>query len=49
MGSGTFCTVTKGPLTNGAVTTQANGFMGAYLKTAGFDAVVVHGIAKRWL
>lgn len=42
-GSGTFSAVTKGPMTNLAVATQANGFFGAYLKMAGFDAVVVQG------
>lgn len=48
MGSGTFCAVTKGPLTNGATTTQANGFLGAYMKFAGFDGVIIHGAASRW-
>lgn len=42
-GSGTFCAVTKGPMTNLAGASQANGFFGAYLKTAGFDAVIIHG------
>ncbi|MCL4466657.1 MAG: hypothetical protein M1389_11660 [Chloroflexi bacterium] len=49
MGSGTFSAVTKGPLTNGATATQANGFFGAYLKFAGFDAIVCQGTASRWL
>ena len=39
-GSGTFSLVTKAPMTNLGVTTQANGFWGAYLKSAGYDAVV---------
>lgn len=47
-GSGTFSAVTKGAMTNGATTTQANGFLGAYMKFAGFDGVVVHGRAPRW-
>jgi aldehyde:ferredoxin oxidoreductase len=42
-GSGTFSVVSKGPMTNMAAATQANGFFGAYLKMAGFDAVVVQG------
>jgi aldehyde:ferredoxin oxidoreductase len=42
-GSGTFSAVTRGPMTNLAVATQANGFFGAYLKMAGFDAVVFQG------
>ncbi|MHB1131290.1 MAG: aldehyde ferredoxin oxidoreductase family protein [Chloroflexota bacterium] len=49
MGSGTFSAVAKGPLTKGATTTQANGFLGAYLKFSGYDAVVLEGVAKRWL
>lgn len=48
-GSGSFSVVTKGPLTNGAACSQANGYFGAYLKFAGFDAIVIHGSAKRWL
>jgi aldehyde:ferredoxin oxidoreductase len=42
-GSGTFSVVSKGPMTNLAAATQANGFFGAYLKMAGFDAVIVQG------
>ncbi len=48
MGSGTFSAVTKGPMTNGATTTQANGFLGAYLKFAGFDAIILQGQAASW-
>ncbi len=48
MGSGTVSIVSKGPLTNGATTTQANGFFGAYIKLAGFDAIIVEGAAKSW-
>lgn len=48
MGSGTFTLVTKGPMTNMAVDTQACGFLGAFLKLAGFDAVVIHGEAEKW-
>lgn len=47
MGSGTFSAVTKGPLTNGAVTTQANGFLGAFLKFCGYDGVILQGAANR--
>lgn len=47
-GSGAFSAVTKGPLTNGATSTQANGFFGAYLKTAGFDGLVIAGAAEAW-
>ena len=48
-GGGTYCIVTKGPLTNGASSSQANGYFGAFLKLSGFDAVIVQGIAKKWL
>jgi aldehyde:ferredoxin oxidoreductase len=48
-GAGTFCIVTKGPLTNGAASSQANGYFGSYLKLSGVDAVILQGKAKRWL
>lgn len=48
-GTGTFSLVTKGPMTNLAVSTQANGFWGAFLKLAGYDAVVIQGRADRWV
>ena len=41
--TGTFSVVTKGPMTNGALSSQANGFMGAYMKSSGFDAMIIHG------
>jgi len=43
MGSGNFCLVTKGPMNNGPTATQANGFLGAFLKMSGFDAVIIQG------
>ena len=45
-GSGTVSVVTKGPLTNGAATSQANGFLGAYMQFNGFDGVVIQGAAE---
>ena len=48
-GSGTICITTKGCLTNGAVSSQANGFMGAYMKLSGYDAVIFEGVASRWV
>ncbi len=48
-GSGTFSVVTKGPLTNGAASSQANGFLGAYLKFSGFDGIIVQGAANRFV
>jgi len=47
-GSGTFSVVTQGALTNGATSSQANGFFGAFLKFSGFDVVVVSGAFSRW-
>jgi aldehyde:ferredoxin oxidoreductase len=48
-GTGTFSLVTKGPMTNLAVSTQANGFWGAFLKFAGYDALIIQGQAPRWV
>jgi aldehyde:ferredoxin oxidoreductase len=48
-GSGTFSLVTKGPMTNLGVATQANGFWAAFLKLAGYDAVILQGQAPRWV
>jgi aldehyde:ferredoxin oxidoreductase len=48
-GSGTFSLVTKGALTNGATSVQANGFFGAYLKFSGYDGIIIQGAARRWL
>jgi aldehyde:ferredoxin oxidoreductase len=42
-GAATFCVITKGPMTNMAVSSQANGFFGAYLKFSGFDGIVFQG------
>lgn len=47
-GSGTFCVVSKGPMTNLAASSQANGFFGAFLKMNGFDGIVVDGAARGW-
>ena len=48
-GSGTFSLVTKGPMTNLGVSTQANGFWGAFLKFAGYDALIIQGRSPRWV
>lgn len=42
-GSGVLAAVTRGPMTGGAGSTQANGFYGAYLKSQGYDAMVIQG------
>ncbi|MDP2953949.1 MAG: aldehyde ferredoxin oxidoreductase N-terminal domain-containing protein, partial [Chloroflexota bacterium] len=47
-GTGCFSITTKGPITNGAGCSQANGFFGAFLKFSGFDAVVVQGQSSDW-
>lgn len=48
-GSGTHAVVTKGPLTNFITASHANGYFGARLKFAKYDAIVVKGVAKRWV
>jgi len=47
-GTGSFSMVTKGAFNNGAASTQANGFFGAYLKFSGFDGILVQGAASTW-
>jgi aldehyde:ferredoxin oxidoreductase len=47
-GSGTIAAVTKGPLTNGLASSQANGFFGAFLRLSGFDAIILQGKAPTW-
>lgn len=48
-GTGSISVVTKGALTNGIASSQANGFLGAFLKFCGFDAVVIQGAASEWV
>ncbi len=47
-GSGMIAVVSKGPMTNMAGSSQANGFFGTYLKFSGFDGVIIQGAAKEW-
>lgn len=42
-GSGVLAAVTRGPMTGGAGSTQANGFYGAYIKSQGYDALIIQG------
>ena len=42
-GSGTYTVVSKSPLTGYAAAAQANGYFGARLKAAGYDAIVIQG------
>jgi aldehyde:ferredoxin oxidoreductase len=45
-GGGTINIMAKGPMTNLAGSSQANGFFGAYLKLSGFDGIVIKGKAR---
>jgi aldehyde:ferredoxin oxidoreductase len=47
-GSGIFHVVSKGPMNNMALSTQANGFLGAFLRFCGFDGVIIYGVANQW-
>jgi aldehyde:ferredoxin oxidoreductase len=42
-GAATINIMAKGPMTNTAGSTQANGFMGAYMKFSGFDGIIFQG------
>jgi aldehyde:ferredoxin oxidoreductase len=46
-GTGGLTVITRGALTNGGTSTQANGFFGACLKYSGYDAIIVQGQAKK--
>ena len=48
-GTGGLSVVTRGAMTTGATSTQANGFFGACLKYAGYDAIVIQGASPRWV
>lgn len=45
-GAGSINVAGKGPLTNRAGLSQANGFFGAYLKFSGFDGLILQGKAS---
>lgn len=47
-GSGTMCVTSKGPMTNLAGCSQANGYWGAFLKSCGYDGIVIHGRSDHW-
>ena len=47
-GSACFSVVTKGAMTNGVASSQANGFFGAFLKFSGFDGILIQGAAPDW-
>ncbi len=48
-GTGGLTVVTRGAQTNGATSTQANGFFGTNLKYSGYDAIVIQGQSPRWV
>lgn len=48
-GSGMLSVVTRGPMTRGACSTQANGFFGAFIKQCGYDGVILQGISPTWV
>lgn len=45
-GSGSVSVVSKGPLTNGAGCSQANGYFGAYLRLCGLNGIIVQGASE---
>jgi aldehyde:ferredoxin oxidoreductase len=47
-GSGMISVVSKGPMTNMAGSSQANGFFGTYLKFSGLDGLVIQGASPQW-
>jgi aldehyde:ferredoxin oxidoreductase len=48
-GSSAFSVVSKGPMTNLAGSTQANGNFGAFLKFSGFDGIIIQGKSPKWV
>ena len=47
-GTGTISIVTKGALTGGSTSVQANGLMGAYMRFSGYDGVILQGASDEW-
>ena len=47
-GGGTVSIATKGPMTNLAGISQANGFFGAFLRQSGLHGIIIQGAAKEW-
>ena len=47
-GTGTISIVTKGALTGGSTSVQANGLMGAYMRFSGYDGVILQGASEEW-
>ena len=47
-GGGTVSIATRGPMTNMAGISQANGYFGAFLRQSGLHGIVIQGAAKEW-
>jgi aldehyde:ferredoxin oxidoreductase len=47
-GSGTFSVISRGPMTNMAGASQANGYFGAFLRFSGLHGIIIEGAAKKW-
>ena len=45
-GTGTVCCVFKGPMNDLAGSTQANGYLGAFLRSQGYLGIIVQGQAR---
>jgi aldehyde:ferredoxin oxidoreductase len=48
-GSGTFSVTTLGACTGMCGTSQANGFMGAFMRQNGIDGIIVQGASEKWV
>jgi aldehyde:ferredoxin oxidoreductase len=48
-GSGAIAVATKGALTNGMASSQANGYFGAFLRFAGYDGIALQGSSDKWV
>jgi aldehyde:ferredoxin oxidoreductase len=48
-GSGGMAVVTKGAMTEGAASTQANGLFGAYLRSEGINCLILQGASPDWV
>lgn len=48
-GSGAIACVTVGAMTGGVASTQAQGFLGAFLKFQGYDGIILEGQAPDWV
>ena len=48
-GTGTLSFVTKGAMTNGVATSQANGLFGAYMRLSGYDGIILEGASPEWV